>query len=159
MKFINKILLAVLAVLVIIQFIQPEKNVNPGPQPNAIFEHYPASDQVQAIVKKACFDCHSNNTNYPWYANVQPIAWWINDHVEDGKRHLNFSEFATYKPKKANHKLEETFEEVEQHEMPLESYTWIHSEARLTAEEQKLLIDWAKSTRASIPVPETSEEH
>lgn len=159
MKFINKILLAVLAVLVIIQFIQPEKNVNPGPQPNAIFEHYPASDQVQAIVKKACFDCHSNNTNYPWYANVQPLAWWINDHVEDGKRHLNFSEFATYKPKKANHKLEETFEQVEQHEMPLESYTWIHSEARLTAEEQKLLIDWAKSTRASIPVPETSEVH
>lgn len=159
MKFINKIVIAVFAVLVIIQFIRSEKNSQPGPQPNAIFEHYPAPDQVQAIVKKACYDCHSNNTNYPWYANVQPIAWWINDHVEDGKRHLNFSEFATYKPKKAKHKLEEVFEEVEKHEMPLESYTWIHPEARLTAEEQKMLIDWAKSTSASISVPESGEDH
>lgn len=158
MKIINRILVALLAVLLLAQFIRPEKNSAAGEQPNDIFKHYPATPEVQAIVEKACYDCHSNNTNYPWYAEVQPVAWWINDHVVDGKRHLNFSEFATYKPKKANHKLEEVFEEVEKHEMPLNSYTWIHAEARLTPEEQQMLIDWAKSTRALIPVPAEEED-
>ncbi|MFM6976047.1 MAG: heme-binding domain-containing protein [Sphingobacteriaceae bacterium] len=153
MKIFSRILLALLAILLLAQFVKPEKNIASGEQPNDIFIHYPATPQVQALVKKACYDCHSNNTNYPWYAEIQPLAWWINDHVKDGKRHLNFSEFAGYKPKKANHKLEETFEQVEEHEMPLGSYTLIHKEARLTAEEQQLLIDWAKSTRAKIVVP------
>ena len=158
MKIFNKILLALLAVLLLAQFIRPEKNRASGEQPNDIFKHYPAAPEVQAIVKRACYDCHSNNTNYPWYAEVQPLAWWINDHVEDGKKHLNFSEFAAYKPKKANHKLEEVYEEVEKHDMPLKSYTLIHAEARLTTEEQQMLIDWAKSTRSQIPVPVESEE-
>jgi hypothetical protein len=97
-------------------------------------------------------DCHSNNTNYPWYASVQPLAWWIDHHIEEGKGELNFSEFASYKPKKARHKLDEVAEQVEIHEMPLNSYTFIHAEARLTAAERKLLSDWAKATRDSIKV-------
>jgi hypothetical protein len=121
-----------------------------GVQPNDIFTKYPASVEVQAIAKKACYDCHSNNTVYPWYANVQPLAWWINDHVKEGKGEFNFSEFNTYSPKRARHKLEEVGEQINEHEMPLSSYTLIHKEARLTPAEQKLLMDWTKNTRAGI---------
>lgn len=154
MKLRSKILLAFFAILLLIQFIPVEKNQAAVNQPNDIFAHHPASAEVQAIFKKACYDCHSNHTNYPWYANVQPLAWWINHHVEEGKGELNFSEFATYKPKKARHKLEEVAAEVDEHEMPLKSYTWIHAEAKLTNAERKLLMDWAKSTRDSIQVEE-----
>ncbi len=154
MKKSTKIVFAFLAILVLIQFVRPEKNLAMGNQPNDIFAHHPASAEVQGIFKKACYDCHSNNTQYPWYANVQPLAWWINDHVEEGKGELNFSEFATYKPKKARHKLDEVAGEVDEHEMPLKSYTWIHAEAKLTDSERKLVIDWAKSTRDSIQIEE-----
>ncbi len=152
MKLSTKIALTLGITLLAIQFIQPEKNQSIAAEKDGIFEHHPASDEVKAIVKKACMDCHSNNTNYPWYASVQPLAWWIDHHIEEGKGELNFSEFATYKPKKARHKLEEVAEQVEIHEMPLNSYTFIHAEARLTAAERKLLSDWAKATRDSIRV-------
>lgn len=90
---------------------------------------------------------------YPWYSNVQPLAWWINDHVKEGKGEFNYSEFTTYSPKRARHKLEEVAEQVNEHEMPLNSYTWIHAEARLTDAERKVLTDWAMATRESIPAP------
>ncbi|MFM6953690.1 MAG: heme-binding domain-containing protein [Sphingobacteriaceae bacterium] len=153
MKLSTKILLGLVVILLLAQFVRPEKNTASGIQPNDIFTAYPASEEVQAIAKKACYDCHSNNTVYPWYANVQPVAWWIDDHVKEGKRELNFSEFTAYTPKRARHKLEEVAEQVNEHEMPLNSYTWIHAEARLTDTELKLLADWAKATRETIPIP------
>lgn len=153
MKLVTKILLGIVLLLLLVQFIPSEKNRAIGVQKNDVFTKYPASAEVQAIVKKACYDCHSNNTVYPWYANVQPLAWWINDHVQEGKGELNFSEFNTYSPKRARHKLEEVAEQVNEHEMPLNSYTWIHAEARLTGAERKLLTDWAMATRETIPAP------
>lgn len=154
MKLRSKIALTIGATLLGIQLIQPEKNQSASFEKDSIFEHHPASDEVKAIVKKACFDCHSNNTNYPWYAKVQPLAWWIDHHIEEGKGELNFSEFAGYKPKKARHKLEEVAEQVDIHEMPLNSYTWIHAEARLTDAERKLLAEWAMATREQIKLEE-----
>jgi uncharacterized membrane protein len=151
MKLLTKILLGLTLVLLLAQFVRPEKNQAFDTQPNDIFTKYPASAEVQAIAKKACYDCHSNNTVYPWYANVQPLSWWINDHVQEGKGELNFSEFTTYSPKRARHKLEEVAEQVNEHEMPLNSYTWIHAEARLTDAERKVLADWAMATRETIP--------
>ena len=157
MALATKMSVALAVWLLWIHFIQPAKKQNEADQPNDIFKHYPASAEVQAIVKKACYDCHSNNTKYPCYTNIQPLGWWINNHVVEGKGELNFSEFATYKAKRANHKLEEVAEQLAEHEMPLSSYTFIHQEARLTDAEQQLLIDWAKSTRAQITVPAESD--
>lgn len=101
--------------------------------------------EIQTLLQQKCYDCHSHSTKYPWYANIQPVAWWLADHVEEGKEHLNFSEFKSYNAEKAAHKLEEVVEEVAEGEMPLKSYTLIHSDAVVTAEELALLRNWVAS--------------
>jgi hypothetical protein len=146
----KKILLALLAVLVIIQFIKPEKNVSTKASVNSIHNKFPANEETMQILKTACNDCHTNNTIYPWYASIQPVAWWLDSHVDDGKRHLNFDEFLTYKLKKQDHKLEELIESQEDHWMPLDSYTWIHQDAKLNETQRLALVNWAKETRLKI---------
>lgn len=146
----KKILYGLLAVLVIMQFIRPERNVSEIPSANDIRVQYPMPANVESILKRACYDCHSNNTNYPWYTNIQPIGWWLQHHVDEGKAELDFSEFATYSPKKADHKLEEVVEMVEEKEMPLESYTWIHKDAVLSTEEIEIVTQWANELRSVI---------
>jgi hypothetical protein len=142
----RKILIAVIAILVVIQFFRPEKNVS-GENQYDVATRYAMSDSVKNILAVACNDCHSNRTEYPWYSNVQPIAWWLNHHVEDGKRHLNFSDFTSSKISRQNHKFEETIEVLEEGEMPLASYTWLglHPQANLTIEEKNTLIHWART--------------
>lgn len=155
---IKKILLALLVVLVILQFFRPEKNIAAAASPNAIGTKYSVPADVQTILKKSCNDCHSNTTEYPWYASVQPVGLWLNHHIEEGKGELNFDEFTTYSPKKARHKLEEVHEAVTEGWMPLDSYLWIHHESKLTPEEAKVLGDWAKNLRESIPAPADEKE-
>jgi hypothetical protein len=143
---VKKILIGLLAVLVVIQFIRPVKNNGIGIAANDITAVYTdMPQQVQTLLQQKCYDCHSHSTQYPWYANIQPVAWWLADHVEEGKQHLNFSEFKTYNPEKAAHKLEEVVEEVAEGEMPLKSYTLIHRDAVVTTEELNLLRDWIAS--------------
>jgi hypothetical protein len=132
------------------QFFRPPKNLSTALPSHDISTIYPVPQHVNTILEKACNDCHSNNTNYPWYAHVQPIAWWLNDHIKDGKRHLNFNEFASYRPRKQYRKLEETIDEVKEGGMPLESYTFIHRNAKLTDEEKTALINWADGLRATM---------
>ena len=79
MSITKKISLVLLAIFILIQFIRPEKNQSAGAMPDDIFAHYPATDSIKQLVKIACYDCHSNNTSYPWYTNIQPVAWWLND--------------------------------------------------------------------------------
>lgn len=150
MKTRSKILLAIVALIVLIQFIRPEKNVSLTESKNDIFLKYPASDSVRSIVRTSCYDCHSNNTVYPWYTNLQPIGLWMNHHVNEGKQELNFSEFLTYKTKKADHKLDEAIDEIKQGEMPISSYTLIHHNAKLSAEQRKEVIAWIETTRKEI---------
>lgn len=141
---IKKILIGLLVVLVAIQFIRPEKNVS-NDEIYGIATKYDVPAEVNEILKVSCNDCHSNLTRYPWYANVQPVAWWLDHHVTDGKKHLNFSEFTKMPIAFQNHKLEETVEMLEELEMPLPSYTYLglHSEAKLTDDQRKMVIDWA----------------
>jgi hypothetical protein len=149
-RFMKRILIGLLVIFILIQFIRPNTNKNPGVQPNSVFTRYPASPQVTAILEKACNDCHSNNTNYPWYSHIQPVAWWMSDHVKDGKKELNFDEFVNYSPKKQHKKFEEIKEMVKEGEMPLKSYTWIHGDAKLTAGEKQAIINWASQAAATI---------
>jgi hypothetical protein len=142
---VKKTALGLLLLLVVIQFIRPPKNLSDAPADNDIGMAYEIPSNVHGILKQKCYDCHSNHTRYPWYFNLQPVGWWMYKHIEDGKRELNFSEFKTYSAKKAAHKLEETAELVREKEMPLKSYVWLHPEARLSAEEEKALIDWIAS--------------
>ncbi|HEY9364390.1 MAG TPA: heme-binding domain-containing protein [Chitinophagaceae bacterium] len=146
-----KILLVLIAIFIIIQFFKPTLNHSNGKaKPNAIGNVYTTSSQITKVLGKACNDCHSNDTKYPWYFRVQPVAWWLNHHVEEGKHELNFDEFLSYTPKKQDHKMKETIEQVKNDKMPLNSYTWVHKEAKLTEQEQQLLMDWANQVRKEI---------
>lgn len=146
----RKIALIVVILLILIQFFKPQENRSQSAQPGSIALQYEVPDQAGSILKKACFDCHSNNTRYPWYSRVQPVAWYLSYHVNDGKKELNFDEFSTYSFKKQDHKLEEVVETVEKGEMPIESYTLMHREAALSPEERQILIGWARNLRGQI---------
>ena len=146
----KKIGLALLAILVIIQFIPTTRNNGDalGDQDIAHVVNVPAD--VQEMLKVSCNDCHSNHTDYPWYSKVQPLGFWLDHHVNEGKEELNFSEFATYKKKRQLHKLDEIVEMIEEHEMPLSSYTLIHTNAILTAEQQTRLMSWAREAKNAL---------
>jgi len=150
MSITKKILLALLGVFILIQFIKPAKNQSTAVTPDDIFVNFQAADSTKQLIRTACYDCHSNNTVYPWYAEIQPVAWWLADHVNEGKSELNFSEFASYKPKKADHKLEEVIEMIHEGEMPLKSYKLIHGDAKLSEAQKTGIITWANELRTQI---------
>lgn len=148
-KYIKPVLLGLLAVFLLSQFIRPAKNLS-NERTNDISLKYPVPDSVQAILKVACNDCHSNATVYPWYAGVQPVASWLANHVEEGKEHLNFSNFTARRVAVQNHKFEELIEMVKASEMPLASYTWIHRDAILSEQQKETLIRWAQTNMDSL---------
>jgi len=145
MKIVKKILIVLLIALVLIQFYRPEKN-NAELRDVAAFE---AETNVEAniriIMENNCYSCHSNKTDYPWYAEVAPVSYWLADHIEEGNKHFNVSQWATYSAKKKDHKLDELIEEVEEGEMPLESFTYLHGS--ITEAEKEAVIAWAKKAR------------
>ena len=146
----RKILLIIIVIIIGIQFIRPAKNQSADVLTSDISHVYPVPQNVSVILKKACNDCHSNNTVYPWYAEVQPVAWWLNHHIQEGKNELNFNEFAAYAIPRQYHKLEEVIEQVKEGEMPIWSYTLIHTDAKLTDEEKQTLIHWAEGIRSTM---------
>jgi hypothetical protein len=148
---LKKISVAVLILLIGVQFIPYEKNTT-NDLAFDISKSYDVPDNIQTIFKSACNDCHTNNTVYPWYSNIEPVGYWLNNHVLDGKRHLNFSEFTKRPLAVQNHKLEEVIEMVEEGEMPLEDYTnfGLHSEANLSQDQREEIMDWAKSQMAML---------
>ena len=141
---LKKILLTLLALFLIIQLFRPEKN-NSNDLTYAVSKKYEVPEEVAMILKNACNDCHTNNTVYPWYANIQPAAWWLDEHVVDGKRHLNLSDFTNLPIAVQNHKFEEIVEVIDENEMPLESYTYLglHQEANLSSTDKDIIKGWA----------------
>lgn len=148
---IKKISIAVLIILVAIQFIPYEKNLSNDMEFD-VSKSYNVPDNVQTILKGACNDCHTNKSTYPWYSNIEPVGYWLNDHIKDGKKDLNFSTFTKLPIAVQNHKFEEVVEMVEEKEMPLPSYTYLglHPEAKLTDEDRKVIVDWAKDQMAML---------
>ena len=144
-KILKYTALVLPGIFIIIQFFHPKKNIATGNQPNYIGHTYPVPDDVKAILAKACNDCHSNNTRYPWYSKIQPIHWWLNKHIVEGKRQINYDEFTNRSLRFQYHKMEETIEMVKEGKMPLNSYTWTHKDAKLTDEEKSKLTGWAQS--------------
>lgn len=145
MKFIKYFLIVALVAFVIMQFIRPEKN-DAGYESVAFFEaETKPSAEMATILKTHCYDCHSDHTVYPWYAEIAPASYWLKDHIDDGKRHFNVSAWESYSAKKKDHKLDELIEFVEEGEMPLDSYTWIHGD--LPEDEAEKLIQWTQILR------------
>jgi len=135
---------------VIIQFFRPAKNKSEGASKNDISTLYAVPLDVQNILKTSCNDCHSNNTRYPWYSKIQPIDWWLDHHVKEGKGELNFSVFATYSPRRQYRKFEEIKEQVDTEEMPLYVYTIPHPEAVLDEPQRELLTQWASAMKDTL---------
>src|ERR1051325_5884949 len=118
----KRILWILLFAIIVVQFIHPKRNRTTVEQPYAVVKEYPVPDNVHKILVKACNDCHSNNTRYPWYCNFQPMDWWIAGHIREGKGHLNFDEFTNKSPRYQYNKMEGVADEVKKGDMPLNSY-------------------------------------
>lgn len=141
-KLLRTIGLVLLLALIVIQFIPVDRSV-PEADPGQDFTmSYEMPQEFVSLVREACYDCHSYEAEYPWYAKVAPLNFWIQGHIDEGREHLNFSIWTTYDIDRKLHKLEEMVEEVEEGHMPLKSFTWTHPEARLTDEQRAKLVRW-----------------
>lgn len=140
----KNILLVLLGLLLVLQFIRPDTSVPTVEADQDLCEMLQPPAEVETLLKNACYDCHSYETRYPWYSQIVPVSWWLNNHVQEGREHLNFSTFGTLSPRNRAEALEEAAEEVEEGEMPLNSYTWTHADARLSAEQKNALTTWLK---------------
>lgn len=157
MKIIKKIGLILLVALVIAQFFKPEKNSGDLASVVAFEAETKPPADVKQILETTCYDCHSDVTNYPWYNAITPVNYWLAGHIKDGKKHFNVSNWAANSIKRKDHKFDELIEEVEEGEMPLNSYTWTHGDAKLTPEQITSVVNWAKLVRANYglqPKPE-----
>ncbi len=146
MKWVKRILITLVVLLVVAQVIRPIKS-NPTVDPAKELQAPPA---VMSIVQRSCFDCHSNHTVYPWYSQVAPVSWLLADDVKDGRKEVNFSEWNTYTPRRTARKLHEICEQVKAHDMPLWFYLPLHPDAKLTDADRAALCQWAESERARV---------
>lgn len=150
MKILKKTLTVALVAFVVMQFFRVDKNRAEGDFVAAFISETNPQDEVHIILKESCFDCHSNNTRYPWYAEVAPISYWLDDHIRHGKGSLNFSDWDTYSKNDKVHIMDELIEEVKGKHMPLPSYTWAHSEAKLTDDQIRAVVEWAQRAQSLI---------
>jgi len=146
---IKKVLLVLVAIFIIIQFIRPAKNLS-GNTDKSLSTVYAIPPDVNKILQASCADCHSNKTVYPWYAEVQPIGWWLNNHIKNGKSHFNLDDFAGRRIAYQYKKMDDCIEQLKRGDMPLESYTWIHRYAILNPAEKQTLIDWCDRVKSEI---------
>lgn len=150
MRLPRKILSGLLIAFVLIQFIQPVRNLSNEIPSGHITKAINVPDKVEEVLKTACYDCHSNNTYYPWYSGIQPFGWLLAKHIRDGKAELNFDEFGAYSLRRRISKMNGIKNSMEDETMPLRSYTFLHSNARLSTNEKALIIDWATRTEDSL---------
>src|SRR5690554_6535587 len=144
-KAYKAILTVLLSVFVLMQFIPPRRNLSPVPAGQVFVDSFKVDAKVNAILSVSCYDCHSNNTQYPWYTNVQPLGWFMDKHIKDGKEKLNFDELPSYGSRRLNSKFTQITKQIEQDKMPLNSYLWMHEGARLSMEDKRLLVDYFNS--------------
>ncbi|MEO6039967.1 MAG: heme-binding domain-containing protein [Saprospiraceae bacterium] len=148
-KYVRTTLLSLLFILALLQFVRPARNLS-NENTNDISRAFPLPADVQTALRTSCYECHSNYTDYPWYTEIQPVGLWLNDHVNEGKEELNFSEFVAYNLRRQYRKFEEMDEQVREGEMPLSSYTLIHRDAILSPEQQRAIVTWTSAMQDSL---------
>jgi hypothetical protein len=149
-KALKIVAIILLAGFVVIQFFRPDFTNPPVTEAETLESATTVPENVDAILKRSCYDCHSNATVNPWYSKIQPSAWFLKNHIDDARRQVNFSVWNTYDVKKKRHKLEEVCEQLESKAMPLPSYLWIHWDAKLSDDQRKTVCDWATAERARL---------
>lgn len=144
-KVLKVILVVIIIAFIAIQFIRPVKNSGVEIAEAQISAKYQIPHDVQQVLQVSCYDCHSNTTHYPWYANIQPVAWFLSDHIVEGKKELNFSAFSNYPVWRQYKKFKEIGKELKEGDMPMTSYTLIHRDAVLTSEQKLAIQNWVAS--------------
>lgn len=140
----KRLIIISIGIIVLIQFIRID-TINPEINENNDFINLTVAPiEIRNILKNSCYDCHSNQTKYPWYSNVAPVSWMLKKHINEGRKHLNLSKWGDYSLDKQISKKEDCVKEIQDNEMPLKSYTLIHTNAKLSSNSKKLLIDWLK---------------
>ncbi len=151
MKIAKRILLVLVVIAVGLQFVRPEKNVSAQPPGKEdLLVAHPAPAPVKTLLEVGCYDCHSNTTRYPWYAEFQPLGWWLADHVQEGKASLNLSTLASLTPKAQGKKLNEMIDTIETRQMPLKSYTYTHRDAIFTDAQITALVAYLEDVRDKV---------
>ena len=148
---VKKIFILGFVIFLLIQFYQPARNLDYGQVlPTHFNKIYAVPSDVKSILRTSCYDCHSNNTEYPWYSYIQPPRMILDSHIKEGKENLNFSTFGDYSQRKQGNKVERIVKQIKSDEMPLATYTRMHKNAILSQENKRLLITWMENTRDSM---------
>ena len=150
MKILKVLIIIFAAGFLLIQIYRPARINLPIVSAETLEASTQVPEDVNKILKKSCNDCHTNQTDWRWYSNIAPISWKMVEHVDEGRKELNFSEWATYSVKRKDRKLDEICEQVETREMPYDQYLWIHRDAELSIVEIELLCDWTKTEREKL---------
>ncbi|MGX5684229.1 heme-binding domain-containing protein [Chryseobacterium cucumeris] len=148
-RHIKSIFLGFVLIFLLIQIIQPARNIDYGQVPSTdISKVYKVPDNVQFVLRQSCYDCHSNSTHYPFYSYIQPLGYYIEKHIKNGKEELNFNEWGSYSQRKQANKLESVANQIQQKKMPLTSYTYLHPKAVLSESQIKEMIRWIELMKA-----------
>lgn len=157
-KALKIIAIVLFAAFVGIQFVRPAR-INLPIAPEQTLE---ATTQVPPEVEQAfvrsCNDCHTNNTDWRWYSEIEPMSWGMTNHVNNGRQHLNFSEWTAYETARKRRKLDQVCEQVQSREMPLNQYVWVHWSAKLSDAEIKAICDWTTAESARIAASDNSNQ-
>ena len=150
LKVLKWVVVVLVCLFVIAQFKRPAKTNPAIDSAQALESHIQLDSRVAAILDRSCYDCHSNKTRWPWYANVAPISLFVIYHVDEGRSHLNFSEWGTYSTEEQKSHFGQFCELVTEGWMPLSSYTPLHPNAKLSDEDKKMICEWAAAERARL---------
>lgn len=154
MKLMQRVLrwfvIIVAFVFGVAQLKRPARVNLPVDEARALETHVRVTPEVEAMLARSCNDCHSQKTQWPWYTNVAPVSWFVVEHVNDGRRHLDFSDWARYGRRDADQLLEAICEMTRNGSMPMSSYTLMHADARLTAADVQTLCGWTNAERRRL---------
>jgi len=149
-KIVKWVVIVLVCLFVLIQLRRPARTNPPVDESQTIEAHTQMPPQVKDILDRSCRDCHSNKTEWPWYTNVAPLSWWITDHVNQGRKDLNFSEWGKLDKDRQDKKLRQICDEVEDGAMPFPSYLPMHPNAKLSEQDKKTLCDWTAAERERL---------
>lgn len=144
-------------IFVALQFVRPRAFNPPSEASRAVEAHVRVSPEVESILARSCMDCHSNRTEWPWYSNVAPVSWFVADHVNHGRKHLNFSDWARLDREEARQMLDGICVLTKHGSMPMRSYTFIHRDAVLSPADVRALCDWSQEERRRLLAATTTE--
>ena len=149
-KIVKWVVIVLVGLCILIQLKRPARTNPAVDESQTVEAHTQMPPQVKDILDRSCRDCHSHKTEWPWYTNVAPVSWWITDHVNEGRKNVNLSEWGKLDKDRQDKKLRQICDEVEDGAMPLSVYLPMHPKAKLSEQDKKTLCDWTAAEREQL---------